>query len=1179
MAFSPGPNDRDIPIDVFGSLVTETAASNLPLGVSPDNQDVEFVPGSVSSRRGLSKVFASAFGAVTVNYGKSYVDNAGTVRNLWLDSAGNLWVENVSASPGTYTLLTTTTPGSYAKSVTAFGREYIAISDGLHGSDIPLQYDGTYLDRYTQDGPGSSPDVACFAIPSVAMVATGAPAVLTLFEIDPSGGDGSFYPQANIFITGSAAAVEVGQFITVTGTSATFNLTYTVIAVYDGTNSLIVAAPSTVFPSGTAPYVGAGSVTISSGVTMTRAQNIVTVKTAAAHQLQVGYQAQITGVTAATIGTSVTSIAIDNENLPGLATVTTSTAHGLVPGLYISLTGVKPVTVGTAINTITRAGQVVTVVTTAFTGLAPGAVVTIAGVTTTSFNTTAIVATVSTTTNTNDTFTFVQADVDASDTGGTVSINWPIPDTPTPTYFEVVAAPTSTSFQIAVNYSNGTWTTGTVKYAWNGTFFVQSVIDSTTFTYQQYGPNATSSVVGTVTPYGQAAPGKHQMQVAYLTRQGYITRPSPPVTFTASGGQYISVSNIPIGPTNVIARVILFTGSNGAYFFYIPAPAQINGQVVSTSTVINDNSTISAVLDFSDNTLFASLGTSIQGNNLAAEIVIDSALGFGSFSSRLFTYGQRNTVQSLLNMGFDGGSLPTSPLVPTGWLVDSAGGVLTTGHYGSGWLIGVTAGAGNRGGLSQGMYEDAYGAPIALGNTQYKFRAFLQPSAIPAGFTVVAKMASATTGFLTTATIAAASMSTAGSFVEATFASKTPTEIPADFRFSVYAVSSATTVSVLIDEMSVIYSQKPYLKNTYWSYVNNPEGIDGVSGVLGPQNDTRPINGAEVIRNNLYLWTQDPTGRIHVTNDSGTSEPAGWSVDEVAANCGLMSTFALSVSQSDDSTGSGAEEWAMWASNDGAMIFAGGIPEKISQEIQPDWQAINPNAQTKCWCVNDYVNRVVYFGVPTGSAPSPNLIYPMSYRQLNSAAAIANNPPFRTGQRGSLVAGDNSRKWTRWNLAMNGAALMYRTATSLSLTLFAGASYGNVYTLSSAKLTDDDYGQIRPYYVTAALVPHDLDTALQLGPRKLLAYVKSFIEGTGTLTITALCDKLTNPWSLTGVRPLKSNALSDLEWNGGEVQADRIFLKLASTPTSGTDNRFTLTHLVAWVRSVARLRVRGGPQA
>jgi len=53
--------------------------------------------------------------------------------------------------------------GSYAKSATMFGREFIGISDALHGATVPLQWDGTNLDRVTQDGPGACPTVVSLA--------------------------------------------------------------------------------------------------------------------------------------------------------------------------------------------------------------------------------------------------------------------------------------------------------------------------------------------------------------------------------------------------------------------------------------------------------------------------------------------------------------------------------------------------------------------------------------------------------------------------------------------------------------------------------------------------------------------------------------------------------------------------------------------------------------------------------------------------------------------------------------------------------------------------------------------------------------------------------------------------------------------------------------------------------
>ena len=167
---------------------------------------------------------------------------------------------------------------------------------------------------------------------------------------------------------------------------------------------------------------------------------------------------------------------------------------------------------------------------------------------------------------------------------------------------------------------------------------------------------------------------------------------------------------------------------------------------------------------------------------------------------------------------------------------------------------------------------------------------------------------------------------------------------------------------------------------------------------------------------------------------------------------------------------------------------------------------------------------------------------------------------------------------------INGAALMYRGAGALSVVLFAGngtapstlPSFGNVYTLSAAKLTDDDYGQIRPYYVTYFFPTHDQETAFKLGGgRKLLQYLTAFIAGTGTLTLTFLCDTLANAWPLTVTRALSTAPRFDLECGGGSAQAQRIAVKFVSCPASGTDNGFNLQKMLAVLKPAARLPVRG----
>jgi hypothetical protein len=1312
MSNNTRPPAVPVPLEVFGSLVTETKAPDLPIGTSPDNQDVVFVPGDVSGRPALERTFYAAISASqggsvpTIVYGKSFVAPDGAITNLYFDSNGILWTEDV-AFPGTLTKLFQSTPGSYCKSVTSFGREYIAISDGLHGQEMPLQWDGVNLDRVTQDGPASPPVVTSLPLPSVSMAPTGSPTVLPTtgqLECDPEnpvyGNDnppdpvhGSPNPGGNtllyytalyLFFPGSLSGLTVGSSITISGSPvAAYNATWIVSAIFPavGSGNNLVQINGITLPAGLSFAIG-GTITIGAGVTMSRANNIVTVTTGGPHGLQPGYQAQITGQPAATI--SIVSITIDNEQDPGIATVVTSAPHGLVPEVFVSITGVQGVAVGGS-TSIVISGTGVSQATTATPhGLSPGANVTIGGVTVYDGDISVSVLAVPGP----NSFTYADSTATASTaTGATVKINWPVPQTETPTYFEVQTAPTPTSFQIQVFYSDGVWNTGTVSYAWDGTFYVKSIGQTTvqdiggsvaitgistitdslgtqweisvtgpipfypgpasivgvtpsgyngnfvitginynfgswavfvtavgtpgayvsggtvernqgtvsvnTFTYQQYGPNATSSVIGTVTPYGQASPGIHQCQISFLTRNGYVTAPSPPVQVVANGGQYLSVSNLAIGPPNTIARIIEFTGADGQYFFYIPVPGQVNGQIVSTATQVDDNTSTAVVVDFGDPTLFAATGINVPGNNLPNQIVLDSALGFGLYASRLVTYGQRNRITNFLNMGFDGGSLPSSLTVPTGWVAGDSVSALITTPGRPGQCIQMTLTGNNQATLSQSAYEDYLGVPIIQPNTQYHLRCWVKPSVL--SLTLNVTLSSASTMFTSSATISSAMMNLNGGWVEAVFSLETPGVIPSDFLLT---VSGSGTGNLLVDELSMIFSQTPYTDQIFnFSYANNPEGFDGVSGPSGPANDTHKVMVKSILRDSFYCLTRDPGGRLHQVSNVDQSEPAGWTWNEVASNCGALSALCLTESQSDDTSGSGGEEWFAWASSSGARIFGGGEPSKISQELQPDWNSINLNAALTLWAINDPVARVIYFGLPVGEALTPSLIYPMDYKELDTSRDIEGGSPIRIGFSGKLLATDHTRKWTRWNLAMNGAALMYRGPNQLQPVFFCGngqplgaaPGFGQAYTLNPLKYTDDDYGQIYPYYVTYGFVNHDQEAALQLGSgRKTNQYNAMFISGIGYVNLEFFMDSLSNPviWNdgqgnqipIVFTRTLSQNPKFDAEFPG-IAQAQRIFFKISSSPLAGqTDNTFSLQKFIAWLRANARSPVRGSAQ-
>lgn len=150
----------DLPLDKFSGYVPEIAPSDLPSGASPKCQDTVFPLGAWRTRPGLGAgVFAALAGNPSINYQKTFIDQSQNKRFLFLDSGGAINQEfpEGNLSLGINSMSTLGSPR--AKSATAYGKEYIAFSDGQFGVADPAQYDGTNYDRVSQVGPGAPPTV------------------------------------------------------------------------------------------------------------------------------------------------------------------------------------------------------------------------------------------------------------------------------------------------------------------------------------------------------------------------------------------------------------------------------------------------------------------------------------------------------------------------------------------------------------------------------------------------------------------------------------------------------------------------------------------------------------------------------------------------------------------------------------------------------------------------------------------------------------------------------------------------------------------------------------------------------------------------------------------------------------------------------------------------------------
>src|SRR5215471_2239431 len=204
-------------IKEFGGLNTQLDPTNLPIFMSPNCYNVEFIPRTVKSRQGFTTVLQGSVVADSINYIKSYVLPSGDVRTLFNDNIGNLFYEDATADPGNEHIISQSLlPDTFPNSVTMFGKEWIAMGDGKEGYGPPFKYngaDGSY-NRISQDGPGASPYVtdlvSVLVVSALNMASFTNKNALSLTEI------GNIVT-ANIQIGYDALQIAVGDQIRITG--------------------------------------------------------------------------------------------------------------------------------------------------------------------------------------------------------------------------------------------------------------------------------------------------------------------------------------------------------------------------------------------------------------------------------------------------------------------------------------------------------------------------------------------------------------------------------------------------------------------------------------------------------------------------------------------------------------------------------------------------------------------------------------------------------------------------------------------------------------------------------------------------------------------------------------------------------------------------------------------------
>ena len=699
---------------------------------------------------------------------------------------------------------------------------------------------------------------------------------------------------------------------------------------------------------------------------------------------------------------------------------------------------------------------------------------------------------------------------------------------------------------------------GVTDASFDGVFIVASVPSPSSFTYSQVGAASTSGG-GTATLTPQISAGVHQVAVIFQTRQGYLTQPSPPISWTAAGGNRVALSGIPLalGDQNIVARIVAFTSSGGDSFYYT------TGQNNTPNMVIADNVTTSLTLDFSDSVLLA--GTSADA--LFQQVELGECAGVIGYSSRLFWWGERAKVDNFRNLSFDGGWNGNTPL---GWTTDptnGAGGLRDASTIaGADYDIIGNGTSAIRGMITQPAALDTDGVPRILPNVGYSVRARVKAYPPLTQGTLHVHLYSASGGINTAGlqvTAAQANALPAGQFAEFIAVLTAPlASVPADLLLRVYVDSTPNnSAGFTIDNIEIFPTAQPYNASIVRaSFADNPESYDGVSGLLEvSENDGQAVRAAFVLRGVLYFVKEHS---IYSTQDDGVNEPADWTLTQISPTVGTPSVDGVDV----------GEDWAVIADRTGLYVFDGGDPVKISQEIQPLWDTINWSAGQTLWVCVDRTNKRILCGVPLGAATAPSVILALDYRGLNTATDIATySSVHSSAYSGHFMAMSRSRKWAPWNIVANCATLAERPDGTAQLFLGNAAGNGKIYELNAAQLTDDG-AAIAGYYTTYFVPTLDDEPGLGVAAhRKLFAYLTCYAEGAGNLNLTALPDNEAFPVALPSL-PLSSPGAKDLEMPINIV-SERCAFRVG---TSAAGSWFRLSRIVPSLKAEPWSPTRGG---
>jgi len=699
------------------------------------------------------------------------------------------------------------------------------------------------------------------------------------------------------------------------------------------------------------------------------------------------------------------------------------------------------------------------------------------------------------------------------------------------------------------------------------------------------------------------APGTRKGTVFFISRNGYWTRCAPTVQFTINENtNYILVSNIPIGPPNVVARAIVLTeagqeGVPGASYYTIPEPVSFvyNGVTyLSSSFFINDNVTTNAKLTFQDATLLNATEVDIEGQNLFQLGELGDSAWCTQYAGRSVWGRVRNKIQNFVNMSFCGGYNPNpgGNILPLGWGYDtnnpstSPATLLLSGNVNTYYISNQTTSAQPQlGMITQSAYQDYNNQPILQNNTLYSVRVTCRtPSGADVGYLIIDLTESLATGYgqtLGSYLLSVAEMTSSFVTYEGQLLTNANLTIPSNLVLRVWAENLAGQTGspptgggdIEIARIEIFPTEDPVnLTGLTFSYQDDWESFDLVTG----GNDTttvnaEPANGAFVMDSLLYIVKENSLGYL---SDTPNQEPSNWNpfkeISKVAGACGVNAYDAQT------------EKWAIMANQNGLYGFTGGQPVQMQLEIPDIWQAINWKAAQSIVVRNDAANKRIFIAAPmvtpnqwcpdfpvNNGNSGNNVIIFLNYDGIGTIEELINGSAIHVTIVGKIAVHDLKRKWSLWSIPTPYMAICKRSELDSTMLFCNGIASSKIYQLGSYTAGNDDGVSFLSSYCTYGFVSQEKAQQAPLfgNFNKTYVYWTGLISGKNSsaadavpASMTFYQNVLTAPYPFVvpgGLPDLTDPATNDLEGNLDEY-ATRLFMEIKTTGGYFNLSRFTL---------------------